>query len=380
MILSYLFFNIGVIVLIYFSSKKNQKIRFKEYDLKNLQFLVIVLILIVLKYIIIAKQWGDWDAWSIWNLHAKFLSNNVSFQNYYDQILSYSHLDYPKLLPAIVALGWKATVSDSYLVPFLISVLILLSILIVICDFISDMKFQLPVVIIFLLDDTFMRISASQYADTMLAFLIVLSIASYIEFQNNYKKNSLIKLLILLLLSSLVKNEGLVFALIFLILLVWKLKKTEQLNKYFNLLFLFSFLYIIEIVDKIFFTISNDIVSVQSASLIYKLIDSKRYIIIFKYLFGQLFFDYKILILIMFCYVSMQKIFKLVEIFYLLIFVFASYFLVYLITPHDLIWHLSTSINRLLHHVYPALIFIFFYSLSNSQLQNRNIYFKKSNM
>jgi hypothetical protein len=37
-----------------------------------------------------------------------------------------------------------------------------------------------------------------------------------------------------------------------------------------------------------------------------------------------------------------------------------SYFVVYLITPHDLDWHLMTSLNRLLLQLWPTIIFIAF--------------------
>jgi hypothetical protein len=37
-----------------------------------------------------------------------------------------------------------------------------------------------------------------------------------------------------------------------------------------------------------------------------------------------------------------------------------SYFAVYLITPHDLDWHLTTSLNRLLLQLWPTIIFITF--------------------
>jgi hypothetical protein len=40
--------------------------------------------------------------------------------------------------------------------------------------------------------------------------------------------------------------------------------------------------------------------------------------------------------------------------------ILGSYFAVYLITPHDLDWHLMTSLNRLLLQLWPTIIFITF--------------------
>jgi hypothetical protein len=38
----------------------------------------------------------------------------------------------------------------------------------------------------------------------------------------------------------------------------------------------------------------------------------------------------------------------------------AGYFLVYIITPHDLQWHLEFSIDRLIMHLWPGVLFVFF--------------------
>jgi hypothetical protein len=37
------------------------------------------------------------------------------------------------------------------------------------------------------------------------------------------------------------------------------------------------------------------------------------------------------------------------------------YYVLYLITPFDLDWHLATSLDRLILQVWPAVVFLFFY-------------------
>jgi hypothetical protein len=39
----------------------------------------------------------------------------------------------------------------------------------------------------------------------------------------------------------------------------------------------------------------------------------------------------------------------------------SGYFFIYLITPHDLVWHINTSMERLLLQVFPSALFLFFY-------------------
>jgi archaellum biogenesis protein FlaJ (TadC family) len=47
---------------------------------------------------------------------------------------------------------------------------------------------------------------------------------------------------------------------------------------------------------------------------------------------------------------------------------FAGYFFIYLITPHDLSWHISTSMDRVISHLFPMLIFWLFVALKPPQL------------
>jgi hypothetical protein len=39
---------------------------------------------------------------------------------------------------------------------------------------------------------------------------------------------------------------------------------------------------------------------------------------------------------------------------------FAAYFAIYVITPHDLTWHVKTSMDRLVLQWWPSFLFLFF--------------------
>jgi len=47
----------------------------------------------------------------------------------------------------------------------------------------------------------------------------------------------------------------------------------------------------------------------------------------------------------------------------------AGYFAVYLITPHDLAWHITTSMDRLISHLLPMVIFWLFIALRSPELR-----------
>ncbi len=48
----------------------------------------------------------------------------------------------------------------------------------------------------------------------------------------------------------------------------------------------------------------------------------------------------------------------------------ASYYLVYVTTPFDISWHVSTSVDRLLVQLWPALVLTVFLGLQSSVSQS----------
>ena len=57
-----------------------------------------------------ANPHGQWDAWSIWNLRAKYLAGPGQTRKYaISPLLSETHPDYPLLLSSFIALLWKGS-------------------------------------------------------------------------------------------------------------------------------------------------------------------------------------------------------------------------------------------------------------------------------
>ncbi len=60
----------------------------------------------ILAFVLLSKNnpHGNWDAWAIWNMHARFLyRGGASWRVLFSPELAYSHPDYPLLLPELVA-------------------------------------------------------------------------------------------------------------------------------------------------------------------------------------------------------------------------------------------------------------------------------------
>ena len=71
---------------------------------------------------IIAHPHGEgWDAFAIWNLHARFLFLGGShWRDGFNAIIRWSHPDYPLLLPAAIAHFWTYLGHDDPLVPAIV--------------------------------------------------------------------------------------------------------------------------------------------------------------------------------------------------------------------------------------------------------------------
>jgi len=51
-----------------------------------------------------------------------------------------------------------------------------------------------------------------------------------------------------------------------------------------------------------------------------------------------------------------------------------GYMAIYVITPHDLAWHVHTSKERLILHIFPAILFLFFYSTNSPNFNLWEVY------
>jgi hypothetical protein len=64
----------------------------------------------------LTKPHGEWDAWAIWNMRARFLFRAGEFwRDAFSNQLDWSHPDYPLLIPGIVAMCWTLARAESTL-------------------------------------------------------------------------------------------------------------------------------------------------------------------------------------------------------------------------------------------------------------------------
>lgn len=342
----------------------------------------IVLILSFFLFVLLTNLFrhGYWDAWSIWNLRARYLFRG---DNNWTAVFSglVSHAEYPHLVSASVFRGWTYCGKETLLVPVLFAALftyatpgLLLSSLILVRSI-----FQGVIASLLLLGmPYFIEQGVAQYADVPLSFFILATFILF-YFHDRYGKYQRQFIVFAGLTSGLAcwtKNEGLlflvsVFAGRFVVCTALKGWKENFKQIVFFLLGLLPFLILL-----IYFKLQapfNDIVYGSYNKIIYtflQLIDSSRYSHILSQFVEKGFFFHQFIItpipiLLVYLILLGAKIEECDKAFLIfaaicLIMMLMGYFFIYVITPRDLDWHLRTSLDRLLLHLWPALLFLFF--------------------
>jgi hypothetical protein len=123
---------------------------------------------------------------------------------------------------------------------------------------------------------------------------------------------------------------------------------------------------------KWFLAPSNDILSGQSIFTFERILSPFRYFHIIRFGLETLFAKYYIL-LIVFALTFRYRSSFTPEI-WIILWVLLAYLTVYLITPRDLIWHLSTSMKRLYYHLYPSTLYLI---LASTDLKKWEEYLEK---
>ncbi|HLW76919.1 MAG TPA: hypothetical protein VKS01_08030, partial [Bryobacteraceae bacterium] len=95
---------------------------------------VALVVALLLATAVIDKGWdafpqGNWDAWSIWNLRAKFLATPALAARAWSPLLSNTHPEYPLLLSGAIARCWNAARATPEAIPMAIGYTFFLSLI-----------------------------------------------------------------------------------------------------------------------------------------------------------------------------------------------------------------------------------------------------------
>lgn len=285
----------------------------------------------------------DWDARSIWFFHAKriFIDNHLYAQ--LDNYAPWSHNDYPPLLPSLAASIAKSFGFWNEYLPR-ISILLALFPILLISKWLFNNQLAFNLWVLGLL--IICKISLiNGYMDSLLAIYIASGCLLITKIYSNTKNKFQYYLPLILVLASLpfIKNEGLLATLIFILLLMPRFNK-ETIYVALSILSISIYLLFWKY-PLILNNIHSDLFSSDVFSIITRRIQNlDEVILILKNIIKQLWVFLLISLGFLMNYKKIEKI-TLVFLFFILAYL-GAIFIIYMLSPHDLNWHLHTSIKR----------------------------------
>jgi len=323
-----------------------------------------------------AAPHGDWDAWAIWNLRARFLFQSQEFTSPFSALINWSHPDYPLLVPGAIAYLWHAGGTPSTAIPRAVNFLFLASAVAV--PFLtvrllrgSGMAAVCGVAV--LGATSLVRTSSSQYADVPIAAFMVLSccLAAYSLEVESAGWGPLLVSGLAAGFAAWTKNEGLLFCIALPLAYLLSVKHPGEIGSRLRkiLPLVAGILAVLAIVGhfKVRIAPQNDIINTSSVAVLgAKVRDFGRYWVTFwafvgEFLtFGSLLAPPVLVFSVWLALVRLRPRSELSGASFLpltaLFFQLLGYFGVYIVTPMDLDWHIGTSLSRLLLHVWPLLV------------------------
>jgi len=335
-----------------------------------------------------AKPHGEWDAWSIWNLRARFLvRGGENWRDAFSGVISWSHPGYPLLLPGIVALLWTLAGSESTLGPISVAFLFTFgaaSVLIATLGALRGKTQSLIAGIVLLGGSGVLVNAANQYADIPLSFFILATLA-VLCLQERYPEEWRFSLLagITAGLAAWTKNEGVLFLAAVVLAragtLVHQHRSAELKRQTPWLAVGLAPWLALLIYFKTQFATSADLLSKNSNQIYSHVTDIGRWITVLQaYFLGVFrigsFLLPVVLLLILYGYLVRFKVEErdrgaLTTVLTAVVLMMLGDFAVYVAFPNDLIWQLNTSLDRLLLQLWPSILLAFFLATKSLEVQ-----------
>ncbi len=312
-----------------------------------------------------ANPHGEWDAWNIWNLRAKYLAGpGDSWKYAMSDLLGHKHPDYPLLWSSLIAQGWAFAGSETLAVPQAAALLFFLATAGLLVSGLSALRGRRIAFLAgfaLLTNLAYISQAANQYADVPLSYFVLASLTLV----------ALEQPLLAGVFASLgagVKNEGLAFLALLAVCLAaanWRqaIRLAAGAAPVAAGLLLFKAL-----------APKSELLLYQGAGQIAgKLLHFEAYGQVARHLAKEVadsgpLYAHPLLALavagiaLRFSVAPAERV-TARTLWLALGLLFAAYFAAFVATPHELAWHLNTAAGRLLAHLWPGFLLAYFYSL-----------------
>lgn len=325
---------------------------------------------------IAANPQGEWDAWAIWNVKAKFLAGgadtwrNAVAADAAAKMFGASHPGYPLLVSASVARVWTLTGDPSSEAPAALGVVFALAAAGLLAGALALVRTEtagLLAMLVLVATGAFTSQVGFQYADIPLSLYILATVAllAYAP-AANWPPGLLVLAGLCAGFADWTKNEGLPFLLLAALVVLWRARGRRA--AWMALGAAPAVLLVAAL--KLFLAHGTEAMFPRTAAeTAAKLADPARWLQIAA-AFAKMILDlgvpwaHPVLLLAVLAValgvVSKKEAASRLWLALPLAGLLAADFAIYLITTADLTWHLGTSVNRLIVQVWPATLFVAF--------------------
>jgi hypothetical protein len=317
---------------------------------------------------------GEYDAQAIWNLRARSIYRlGDAWENAFSPLLNRNfHMDYPILLPLSVVGGWNTLGGEVLRVPAVIGMLFLFGMAGVIFSTVALLRSgsQAALALITLLaTPSLLFFSKFQAADIPLTYFFLAVTSLLILAGRQADRGPLFLAGLMAGLAAWTKNEGLPFLLVIAVCTVLMFDARRLRTTLPALLAGLAFPGLTIVLFKGLISANNDLFAGNGfLAIVSKFFEPARYTQIASHLLPELLrlggwplsivlvlVVYGVILGVKQPAVRTEKFVWVIPLGQLVI-----YLLIYMITPHDLEWHLNYSMDRLLVHLFPPALLSFF--------------------
>ncbi|MGO9094783.1 MAG: hypothetical protein ACLQGV_06125 [Bryobacteraceae bacterium] len=175
----------------------------------------LLLVLLAFFASIEANPHGQWDAWAIWNVRAKYLAGPGQTWKYaISPLLSGTHPEYPLLLSSFIALLWKGSGAYTPSAPIATALLFLASTLGLLVSALALLRSTSAAWLaglVALANTSYMLQSATQYADVPLSFYYLAALVLVFLARAAGRPALLVAAGLFVSCAACTKNEGIAF-------------------------------------------------------------------------------------------------------------------------------------------------------------------------
>ena len=329
---------------------------------------------------------GRWDAWAIWNLKARFLYHSGAewARPLLMDASAPSHPDYPLLLPLTASRFWLYLSSAVPAAPAMLARLLFVTLIASVGAAIawrSNIVAALLAALTLAATPALLNQSMSQYADLPLSLFIFLTVALLTIRSDEPASPGRIALAGLCAgFAAMTKNEGQLFFVVTLFVAAahafWQQNLRVAAQRVSMFVLGAALPLSLVLLQKLLFAGANDVLAAQTTSdILSRITDPHRHALILSFITGVVWLiPDRIMMALLLLYAIVAGVRRdratlasaapAVSVVALMA---CGYYCVLLITPHDLKWHLSTSIDRLFMHLWPVVVFTFFLLVRSSE-------------